>query len=146
MKSNDLISQCENLTHRKIDYWCQQGVFLDNHTDGKRRRQRDFSNGDLLIARVISRLSTGFDTWTGGRGGFIPVYREVARQVRAGIGNITIAISPGVEINIAVETLLGDAPVAVPPELPEAPASEPTPEPVEPAVEERGYIPGVGYV
>lgn len=132
MRSNDLISLCENLTHRKIDYWCQQGIFHDDPAVDGRKTRREFNDEDLQVAQVLARVSGAFDSWSNGRGGFIAIYREVARQVRAGHSPVQVTLAPGVEFNITV----GPTPVG-----------EPVPEFVDDPVEdivEIGFIPGVG--
>lgn len=133
MKSTELIAQCENLTHRKIDYWLQQGgVFHNGHVDEPRHSRRDFTDEDLRVAQVLARVSAAFDVWSGGRGGFIAVYREIADQIRAGANPVSVTLAPGINITVVVD----NAPDPDPEPIPE-------PEP-EPEAVEVGFIPGVG--
>jgi hypothetical protein len=137
MRSQDLISLCENLTHRKIDYWCQQGIFADDAMTDGRRTRREFSDEDLQVALVLARVSAAFDRWSNGRGGFIAIYREVARQVRAGTHLVQISLAEGIEFTINVV-----APASAAEPLPEF-VDDPIDEVVEEVVEPN-YIPGVG--
>lgn len=103
MNSTELISTTPNLTHRKLDFWCNRGVFGDAKlVGGGSGSRRDFDEIEVRIARVLAGLSETFGSWTGRRGGSVEIYREVARQIRAGedvsavvqLGNGAVLIVP----------------------------------------------------
>jgi hypothetical protein len=130
MKSHDLVSQSQNLTYRKLDYWCQLGVFGERHVCKRPNRLRDFSDEDLRIAQVLARVSTAFYQWSGGRGGLVAIYGEIAEQMRAGVETVHVALDDGIEVVVQAPR-----------------ATEPEPEPDPPAIEEPaevGFVPGVG--
>ena len=110
MKSRELIGQCENLTRRKLDYWCKQGIFHQPIDD--ERPRRDFSEEDLRVARVVARVAAAFDLWSGGRGAFMSLYREVAQQVRAGQPVARVPVGNGVEVIVQVDEQPAPAEVA----------------------------------
>jgi hypothetical protein len=128
MRTRELIEQCEGLSYRKLDYWCQQGVFDGQHINDRPHRRREFSEEDLRVAQLLARVSTVFARWSGGRGGFVAIYREIAHQVRAGVTPIRVTLVDGIDLHIDIDQ-------PPPPEPPPA-------EPAEPA--EVNFIPGVG--
>lgn len=138
MKSRDLMDLCDGLSYRKLDYWCQQGVFLNQRPEDRQYRRRDFTPEDLRVAQVLAHVAGVFNLWSGGRGGFVAVYREIADQVRAGADPIHVSLASG----IAVTINLSDLPLAIDP----PPAPEPADEVIviEEPVVEVGFIPGVG--
>lgn len=132
MNSGDLIERCPHLTHRKLDYWCHNGIFDDNKVVTRRAVRRDFTEEELKIARVLARVSHAFDEWSNGRGGFVAVYKEIANQIRAGVQVVEVVLAGGITLHVATF----DDPIAAP----DAPPAEPEPEPAQ----EVGFIPGVG--
>ena len=68
---------------------------------------------------MVARVAPAFDVWSGGRGAFIGLYREVAEQVRAGHMFITVPLGGGVEVTVTLD------------------------EPGQP-VESAGFVPGIG--
>jgi hypothetical protein len=128
MKSRELVSQSQSLTYRKLDYWCQLGVFGQNQVANRPNRERDFSDEDLRIAQVLARVSSAFYEWSGGRGGLVAIYREIADQMRVGVDPIHVTLDEGIVIVIT-------------------PPSSAAPEPERASVEDPvdvGFIPGVG--
>lgn len=134
MNSRDLIALCENLTHRKLDYWCHNGVFDTETSDHQRSGvRRTFTEEDAQIAKVLDKVSTAFDIWSGGRGGLVAIYREIAQQMRRlGTDMVDIELTDGVNVVVRIDEPLRAA----------APA--PAPEPDPPAEPEPVFIPGVG--
>jgi hypothetical protein len=132
MNSRELIARCENLTHRKLDYWCHNGVFDEDkvglHRSGVRRT---FSEDELQIAQVLAKVSAAFDTWSNGRGGLVALYREIARQIRTGTDVVDVEMLDGVSLVVRI-----DDPVGARPPLELVPEPELASEPV--------FIPGVG--
>lgn len=88
MNSTGLIRSTPGLTHRKLDFWCRNGVFGASKIDGGGSgSRREFDETEIRIARVLARLSSTFGGWTGGRGGSVQIYRAIAEQIRAGEDN-----------------------------------------------------------
>lgn len=104
MNSTELIATTPSLTHRKLDFWCHRGVFGDAKSiGGGSGSRRDFDDTDIRIARVLARLSDTFGSWTGRRGGSVEIYREVARQIRAGEDNAaTVQLGAGTVLLVDV--------------------------------------------
>lgn len=98
MRSQDLYARCDNLTPRKLDYWCQQGLFPGSQEAHHRRRE--FTVQDLHVAQIVSKVACAFDTWSGGRGAYVGLYLEIADQVRDGATDIHVSLGPGIEIVI----------------------------------------------
>jgi hypothetical protein len=137
MKRSELLDRCPQLTPRKLDYWCQQGVIPGMRADERPRRRRDFTEEDLRVAHIVARVAAAFDVWSGGRGAFVGLYREIADQARAGATTVHVFLGDGVEITVA----LSDDERSQSVQLQSEP--EPTPEP-EPEPEPVGFVPGVG--
>lgn len=98
MKSRDLMAQCENLSYRKLNYWCVQGLFGDDLDTPS--RYRDFTETDLRAAQVIARVSNMFGKWSGGRGAFVGLYREIANQARTGADPIHVSLGDGIDFYV----------------------------------------------
>lgn len=108
LTSQDIISRCPGLTYRKLDYWCKGGCFGPEHaltgTGGRRR----FDEDDVLIARIINRVSLAFQTERGGHADLVTVYEAVARAVRSfdtSIERVTVPLAAGVELRVTVPEL-----------------------------------------
>lgn len=125
MNSKQLIERCEKLTPRKLDYWVNGGVFRVQQNPG-RSGHRTFTEEDVLVAKVVARISAAFDAWSNGRGGLVNLYQQAAEQIRAGHTQVRIVLADGIELSATV-----DQPVIL---------NSTTPEPAP----EVHYIPGIG--
>ena len=101
MNSKELVEACPGLTYRKLDFWCNRGVFGEQKAVGSLRRH--FDDDEERVARVLGRVSAAFGQWSGGKGGFVGVYREIAVQVAAGAPQAVVKLNEGVSIVVDVE-------------------------------------------
>lgn len=99
MNSTDLISTSPGLTHRRLDYWCDHGVFGDTKARPGRGTRRDFDAEDVLVARTLARVSYAMRTWRLGPGSSVGLYRHIAAQVREG-GDVTVTLAPGIRLSV----------------------------------------------
>jgi hypothetical protein len=100
------------LTFRKLDYWCHRGIFGDVNVAPGIGRGRRFTSEDLRVAVILAQVSAAIETWTGGRGGFAPILRDLAKGIRANESSlIVIPAAPGVELHVdltAIGTIQDD--------------------------------------
>lgn len=102
LSSYDLVDTCRGLTYRKLDHWCRAGVFGAAKADMGSGTRRTFDEVDTLVARVLGVLSNAFDEWSGGRGGMISLYTDVAAQIRQGERLPRVQLTEGVFVTVDV--------------------------------------------
>jgi len=107
MKSLDLVENCPGLTYRKLDHWCRNGVFGDTYAQLPEHVRRDFTDEDARVAKVLGRVSLAFESWSH-RGGLLPLYREIAVQVRDDVSVAVVRIGPGITFIVDLEKVHSD--------------------------------------
>jgi hypothetical protein len=107
LTSLDIVERCRDhrLTFRKLDYWCHHGLFGPHNASPGTGGRRHFTEEDLEVALVLSRVSLAIDNWTGGRGGFVPIYADIAAAVRArDSATAVVAGVEGIELHVQLDT------------------------------------------
>ncbi|QBQ74857.1 tanscription factor [Caudovirales GX15bay] len=107
LSSHEVVQQCAGLTYRKLDHWCRAGVFGEEQADLGSGGRRVFDDGDLAVARVLGRLSSVMDAWSGGRGGMVLLYTRVANQVRNGERRPKVDLAGGIYVALDLDELEG---------------------------------------
>lgn len=104
MNAKDLMEAVPGLSYRKLDYWCENGVFGGEQREPGSGEHRRFEPVDLDIAKVVDAFSASLASL--GLRGNVWLYRQIADDVRSGHAEIVLAMSPGVSLHIDIEEIL----------------------------------------
>jgi hypothetical protein len=110
MNSFEIVERCQGVTHRKLDYWCNRGVFGPNHDQPGSGIRRSFSDQDLVVAKVLGYVSVAFDEWSRRAGGYIAVYSVIADQIREGKAVAVIEMRTGMVLEVNIQQILAESP------------------------------------
>lgn len=102
INAQTLLERVVGLTPRKLDCWCNEGIFRPQNIHPGSGHRRAFTDEDVLVAIVLGRLSVDLALLFGDMVGSWVLYREVAEQVRAGRPGIRFEFPHGLTLIIPV--------------------------------------------
>ena len=99
MNSSQLVRTIPGLTYKRLDYWCQDGIFGNDLVDPGHYVRRSFSEEDIPVAMALARASNAINS----RNGSLQIYRRIAELVREGNRRPDIVLGPGVHLIVDID-------------------------------------------
>lgn len=101
MKSEEVVAlRPDDLTLRKLDVWCNHGVFGADKVYPGRGRTRVFSEQEARMAAAIGAISRAFENRAPTH-----LYAKIVKQLSDGSTTASVSIEPGITLTIDLGVL-----------------------------------------